>query len=396
MTGRDFDIAIAGGGLSGGLIAAALARYRPDVRVVLVEAGENLGGSRRWSWFARDLSPEGEELLRPFRKTEWDAGCEVHFPTYRRALRSGYCSLDSGELDAALRRQLPADAIRVRRSVVDLDAQGMTLASGERITARAVIDCRGFAPTPLLRGGWRVFMGRYLRTPTPHGLARPVIMDARVEQRGACRFVHVLPLAAHELLVEDICYADTPVPDRSAQSRRIDEYCADQGWDGEILGGEAGVLPVVTGGNFAAFQAAQRAEGVAVAGGRGGFIHPLTAGSLPLAVEVALAVAAEADLPGDQLSALLEARARRHWSRSRFYRRLGRMLFGTLRPEERWRMFARVYRHPAALVERFHAGRSTRADRMRILFGGSPAGLPAFGMLAGKGAPLTLTGGAPA
>lgn len=370
MTGRQFDIAIAGGGLSGGLIAAALARYRPELRVVLVEAGETLGGGHRASWFASDLSPQGVELLRPFRKTEWDHGYDVNFPAWRRTLATPCRSLSSDEFDAALHRQLPDDAIRIRRPIAALDGSGMTLADGERIAARTVIDCRGFTPSPHLKGGWRVFMGRHLRTVRPHGIARPTVMDAAVEQHGTCRFVHVLPLAAHELLVEESYYADTPTPDRSLLSRRIDAYCAARGWQGDILGGEAGVLPVVTGGDFAAHQAAQRVEDVAIAGARGGFAHPLTGASLPLAVETALLVAAEGDLPGVQLSALLETRARLHWRRTRFYRRLARVLFGSARPDQRWGVFARIYRLPEGLVERFHASRSTHADRARMLCGG--------------------------
>jgi lycopene beta-cyclase len=228
-----------------------------------------------------------------------------------------------------------------------------------------------------------------MRTVRPHGIARPLIMDATVAQHGAYRFVYVLPLAAHELLVEDTYYADAPLLDRSALSRRIDGYCAAQGWDGAILGSEAGVLPVVTGGDFTAWQAAQQVGDVAVAGVRGGFSHPLTSYSLPLAAEVALLVAAEADLPGAQLSALLAAHARRHWQATRFYRSLGRMLFGAARPEERWRIFARFYRLPEGLIERFYAARSTRGDRMRILCGRPPVPLArAVAALAGNGVPL--------
>jgi lycopene beta-cyclase len=389
MTGRDFDIAIAGGGLSGGLIAAALARHRPELRVVVVEAGETLGGNHRWSWFASDLSPDAADLLRPFRKTEWDTGYDVRFPGLERRLATPYRSLSSTEFDAALRRQLPPESLRLRSSVAALDSTGLTLASGERIAARAVIDCRPFAPSPHVRGGWQVFLGRHMRTVRPHGIARPLIMDATVAQHGAYRFVYVLPLAAHELLVEDTYYADAPLLDRSALSRRIDGYCAAQGWDGAILGSEAGVLPVVTGGDFTAWQAAQQVGDVAVAGVRGGFSHPLTSYSLPLAAEVALLVAAEADLPGAQLSALLAAHARRHWQATRFYRSLGRMLFGAARPEERWRIFARFYRLPEGLIERFYAARSTRGDRMRILCGRPPVPLArAVAALAGNGVPL--------
>lgn len=371
MTGRKTDFAIVGGGLAGGLIALALRRARPDLSVALVEAGETLGGNHRWSWFASDLTPEGAALLEGFRRCEWQGGYDVSFPGHSRHLATPYRSLASEDFDAALRRALPADTIR-RAEVARLSERGVTLASGDELAARAVIDCRGPVSAPELTGAWQVFMGRQLRTEVPHGIERPTIMDARVPQLGGYRFVYVLPLGAHELFVEDTYYQDTPVLDRRALSSRIDAYCAAQGWHGEPLTHETGVLPVVTGGNFAAFQAAHRIPGVAVAGTRGGFVHPLTSYTLPFAVETALAVAADADLPGAQLAAMLEARARNHWRATGFYRRLGSMLLGAARPEERYRVFERFYRLPEGLIERFYAARSTRLDRARVLCGKPP------------------------
>ncbi|RYE74642.1 MAG: lycopene cyclase, partial [Oxalobacteraceae bacterium] len=229
-----------------------------------------------------------------------------------------------------------------------------------------------------LSGGWQVFMGRHLRTKVPHGIERPVIMDAAVDQLaidgpgGAYRFVYVLPLASDELFIEDTYYADSPVLDRNILSSRIDAYCADQGWDGELLGSETGVLPVITGGNFAAFQAEHRIEGVARAGALAGFVHPLTSYTMPFAVETALAIARDADLPADQLAVMLDARARSHWRATGFYRLLGRMLFDAAIPEQRWRIFQRFYGLSDSLIERFYAGRSTTLDRARILCGKPP------------------------
>ena len=48
------------------------------------------------------------------------------------------------------------------------------------------------------------------------------------------------------------------------------------------------------------------------------------------------------------------------------------MLFGAARPAERWRVFARFYRLDQRLIERFYAGRSTLADRARVLCGRPP------------------------
>lgn len=372
MNGRTCDLAIVGGGLSGSLAALALARNRPDVTVRLIEAGEAIGGNHRWSWFGSDLSPEGEELLSPIRQNVWEVGNEVAFPEYRRQLSSPYFSMSSQDLAEALARTLPKEVTILRRSATTVDANGVTLEDGTRISARTVVDARGFAPTTHLQGGWQVFMGRHIRLATPHGLDRPTIMDARVEQLGGYRFVYVLPLSAYELFIEDTYYQDTPTLDRSALSARIDAYAHEHGWGGEILGFETGVLPVITSGDFARFQAQNRMEGVTILGARGGFTHPLTSYTMPFAVQCALAIAEDSDLPGDQLAAKMEAQARRHWSAMGFYRLLGSMLFGAAAPDQRVRVFQRFYRMPEHLIERFYAGRSTFSDKARLLIGRPP------------------------
>jgi lycopene beta-cyclase len=67
------------------------------------------------------------------------------------------------------------------------------------------------------------------------------------------------------------------------------------------------------------------------------------------------------------------------------------MLFGAARPDERWRVFARFYRLDEALIERFYAGRSTLADRARILCGRPPVPLSrALGALTGGQPPLQV------
>ena len=378
MTGRGCDMAIVGGGLAGGLIALALRRARPALVVHLIEAGPAIGGNHRWSWFASDLSAEGEALMRGFPTVRWDGGYDVAFPGHAPHLATPYRSLASADFAAALEGELAPGTILTGRAATSFDADGVTLEGGERIAARAVIDCRGFAPSRHLAGGWQVFMGRRLRTAAPHGVERPAIMDATVAQLGGYRFVYVLPLGPHEIFVEDSYYQDTPVLDRSALAARLDDYAQAHGWHGEVVGEETGVLPVVTGGDFATFQDSQRIDGVGIAGARGGFGHPLTSYTVPFAVEIALAIAVQADLPGEAMAAMLEARARRHWRGTRFFRRLGQMMFGAS-PTERWPVFERFYRLDRRLIERFYAGRHTLGDRIRILWGKPPIPLSAVG-----------------
>lgn len=388
MTTKAFDLAIVGGGLAGGLIALAVRRARPELSLALIEAGECLGGNHRWSWFEGDLAPEAEALLDCFSQTRW-TGNEVRFPGFARSFTAGYRSLSSHDFDLALRRALAPDAILTGNRVTALDAGGATLESGARIAARAVVDCRDFAPTPHLTGGWQVFVGHHIRTRSPHGLTAPIIMDAESPQHGAYRFVYALPLAEDEVFVEDTYYADDAVLDRATLAERIGGYARAHGWEGELIGEEAGVLPVITGGDGAAHRARFAIPGVALAGARGLFTHPLTSYTLPFAAENALAIARALTRDGPPLAALVERRFAAHWRRTRFYRDLGRMLFQAAEPEERWRVFARFYRLPEPLIARFYAGRSTAVDKLRLLTGKPPVPLRrGLAALLGKGAPL--------
>jgi lycopene beta-cyclase len=227
-------------------------------------------------------------------------------------------------------------------------------------------------PTPHLSGGWQVFHGCHLRGESQHGIKRPMIMDATVGQSGAFRFVYVLPLSEHEALIEDTYYQTRSSLDEEDVDRRLARYIGRLRWPHELVGVESGALPVIAGGDFDAWQAERRVEGVARAGAHAGFLHPLTGYTLPFAVQTALAVAQAADLSGPALAALLEKRARAHWRATRFYRTLGSLLFGAAQPNERWRVFQRFYRLPRGPIERFYAGRSTWLDKVRIVTGKPP------------------------
>ncbi|TCD04846.1 lycopene cyclase [Erythrobacteraceae bacterium CFH 75059] len=386
------DIAIAGGGLAGGLIALAVARSHPAAAIALVEGGERPGGNHRWSWFGSDLDAESAALLSCFPSARWNDSYTVRFPAYSRALPTPYNSLASRDFADTLERTLKPGSIMTGQTVAGLDAGGVTLASGTRIEARHVIDCRGLKETRTLRGGWQVFLGQEWRLDRPHGMAGPVIMDATVVQADGYRFLYLLPLGADTLFLEDTYYADTPVLDEPLLRQRIADYVRARGWSGKPMAEETGTLPVITGGDFAAFQEAHRTPGVARAGARGGFVHPLTSYTLPHAARVATLVARALSAPHADLAAMLDAEARRHWQATGFYRLLGRMLFGAAHPAQRYRVFQHFYRLPAPLIERFYAARSTWADRARILAGRPPVPVTrAFGALASHCPPLART-----
>jgi lycopene beta-cyclase len=365
------DLAIAGGGLAGGLIALALRARRPELRVVVIEAGACAGGNHFWSCFAGDVGPADRWLIEPLIAHSW-SGHDIRFPGQKRALQTPYASLTSARLDAALKTALPPGDLMLGTHVASLAPDAVTLGDGQVIRARAVIDARGPGDMRALDLGYQKFVGLHWRCAAPHGLARPIIMDACVDQAEGYRFVYVLPVSATELFIEDTYYSDGPELDVAGLQRRIAVYAARQGWDGaagERI--ETGVLPVCMGGSLRHLWAAE-SPGVAKAGLRGGFFHALTGYSLPDAVRVALAIAQMRDLAGAPLHDALRGMARAHWRGQAFYRLLALMLFRAAEPAERWRVLARFYRLDPALIDRFYAGRSSLLDRLRILSGKPP------------------------
>lgn len=365
------DVAIAGGGLAGSLIALALATRRPELDVRIVEGGESLGGNHIWSLFGSDIAGAHRWLVAPLIAHGWP-GYHVAFPGHTRRLDQGYYSIDSERLDRIVRERLPADRVLTGAKVLAASPTAIVLANGDRIEAGGVIDARGSADFTLLDCGWQKFVGRGFVLTEPHGLDRPVVMDATVEQADGYRFVYLLPFSDTEIFVEDTYYSDTPLLDVEIVSARIDRYVAGKGWRvARETRLETGVLPVAMGGDFDAYW---RSGGnkVAKAGMRAGLFHATTGYSLPDAVRLACAIAEADDLSGPALHDLTRAHAEAGWRRGRFYRMLSTMLFRAAEPEQRYRVLERFYRLSPALIARFYAGRSSVADMARVLSGKPP------------------------
>lgn len=392
MSAKRIDIAILGGGLAGGLIALALAKRRPELSVLLVEAEELLGGNHVWSFFSSDIDSANASLVDTLIERRW-TGYEVHFPAHSRVLTTAYNSATSERLDSAVRSAFPHQALLTGTAVSGCDGGGFSLTDGRSISAGAVIDARGAHSLPHMRGGWQKFAGRMLRLAQPHGLDRPIVMDARVEQVDGYRFVYCLPFSERDVFVEDTYYSDSPDLDLPTLHGRIDAYAADHGWSvAEVSRDENGVLPVIGSGDFEAFWSAGE-TGTARAGTRAALVHPLTSYSLPDAVRFAATVAQLPDVSGAALAKASYACAKEHWRRGYFYRMLSTMLFAAAAPTERYRMLERFYRLPEPLIERFYAGRSTLADKARILAGKPPVPIgAAIKSLAGKGLALAPLG----
>lgn len=364
------DLAIVGGGLAGGLIALALRHHRPELSVCIVEGDNRLGGNHVWSFFDTDIASEDWPIIEPLIGWRWQ-DYDIIFPAHSRTLEAVYNSIDSEHFDAVVRAALTPDQI-VKARAVSVSATRIVLDDQRVVEAKGVIDASGVGDFSHLSAGWQKFVGQLLVLDRPHGLSRPIIIDASVEQIDGYRFVYSLPFSETEVFVEDTYYSDSSKLDVAAVSARVTEYAKAKGWyPARVERVESGVLPVTTGGDFAAYWAST-GEDVAKAGMRSGLFHPTTGYSLPDAVRLASRIARAPDLSGAALQKLTRDYAHAHWQNRGYYRMLDKMLFHAADPDQRYRVLERFYRLAPNLIRRFYAGQSTWADKLRILSGKPP------------------------
>jgi lycopene beta-cyclase len=365
-----FDYVLVGGGLQNALLTLALRERQPGATIALLERGASLGGNHTWSFHAGDVPAASQAWIEPLVRHRWPS-YDVRFPTHDRTLGHAYATIPSACVDAAVRERLAGSPSLVLTgvAVVETAAHEVRLADGRTLEGTLVVDARG--PVDAAGGGrmgWQKFLGLEVQLETPSGLTRPLVMDATVPQVDGFRFMYVLPLSPDRLLVEDTTFSDSPALEGDSLRARVRAYCEERGFAvASVVREETGVLPLPWGGPLPEPKASPLRAGY-----QGGWFHPTTGYSLPVAVRLAEAIAAR---PAAQaFSAALSLLSREHRGQARFAWILNWLLFCAYPPAERWHVLERFYRLPEPTIERFYALRMTVADRARLLLGRPPRG----------------------
>jgi lycopene beta-cyclase len=364
------DALLVGGGLASSLIALRLKRSRPGMRIIMLERDTRIGGEHTWCHFATDVSPAISEWLGPLIVHDW-AGYDVRFPAHRRTLPTHYRAITSNRLHTVMSELLGEDAwLGVEAN--EVKGESVRLVDGRRLEAPLVIDARGPRRSTRLALGWQKFLGQEVRLAQPHGLTRPIVMDATVAQLDGYRFLYVLPTGGDTLLIEDTRYSDGPALDRAALEADITAYALTQGWQViAVTREEVGVLPIALAGDIEAYWADEK-PGAADAGMRAALFHPTTGYSSPDAARTAEMIAGLPRLTTTAVRAAIIEMSKTAWKARAFYRLLNRMLFRAAEPARRYKVLERFYRLPTPLIERFYAGEATLGDKLRILSGKPP------------------------
>ncbi|RZA08152.1 MAG: lycopene cyclase [Proteobacteria bacterium] len=359
---KNADLIFVGAGLANSLLAYRLKQKNPSLEILLLEAAAGPRADRTWSFYESDVSPEIWAWLSPLAEKIWP-GYDVKFPKLSRGLdKARYASLRGETL---LEKAGLLKLVSWNTEVSSVEPGGVTLASGEKLVALGVVDGRGQGAARPGAEGYQKFFGLQVRLKAPHGITRPVVMDATVPQDGGYRFFYLLPWDERRLLVEDTYYANDPSLDRLKLKAGVEAYIKKQGWEIEAIEGEeASALPIP-------YFPPSGHPGSAEIGVAAGLFHPVTGYSVPYAA----AVAERWDpLAPDAVMQLLRLRAdlsKRH----SFYYLLNRMLFLAADAGGRRQIFEKFYGLPEGLAQRFYAGRSSLVDQALILSGRPPVAI---------------------
>ncbi len=367
-----FDYVLVGGGLQSGLLVMALRAHQPDAKIALLERADRLAGNHTWCFHDGDVAPDARAWVDPLVTYHW-AGYRILFPGADHIIGEAYSGVSSARLNSVVSAAVVShegSSLFLNAEATDLDAHRVRLRTGEEVEGTVVVDARGRTPLePAAPAGYQKFVGMELEFDQPHELELPVVMDARVQQSDGYRFMYLLPMSDRTVLVEDTYFSDSPHLDTEHLKAEIEAYVEAHDWSvSDVVRTESGVLPMPWSGRVPA-----PGHGPLVAGYRGGWFHPGTGYSFPVAVRLADFVASR---PAESLFGPdFDRFARDHRRQAWFPRFLNRMLFRWYPPQARRAIFERVYRLPRETVRNFYALRLSWRDRVRFLLGPPPRGL---------------------
>lgn len=366
----DWDLVLVGGGLQNGLIALGALARRPDAKVLLIERGATLGGNHTWSFHCDSVPAEARAWFEPLVEHRWER-YRVRFPGLDRIVPQAYATCSSEHFARVLGERLaaaPNAALWLETEVDELGSDSVRLADGTVVSGRCVVDARG-PRGPTADSGYQKFVGLEVELATPVDASTAMLMDATVAQTDAFRFVYLLPLSPTRALIEDTCFANGADLDVPAVRERVLAWIAERGLRVRaIVRQEHGVLPMP-------WRAAGPIARVPplVAGYRGGWFHPATGYSMPVALRLACHVARTFD--GDVFGPAFDALATEQERQAAFGHLLNELLFVAAEPDKRWMIFRHFYELPDDLTLRFYSASLSGADRRRMFLRKPPPGV---------------------
>jgi lycopene beta-cyclase len=310
IVNKSWDIVIVGGGLGGLALAAELAAPEfTAISVLVLEKRTHYVRDRTWSYWA--TTPHRYSHLERHRWNQWTAslGDVVHSQSSKRI---NYASLDADAFYQEAVKAVSASShvtLRMSAGVVKMDTIGsaetvISLADGETVHARRVLDARPLnptAPSDLVQQ----FVGWEVRVDGNVFDSDKVQLMAFKPNPNGVHFFYVLPYSESSALVESTWISPSSwQPDFDTELRKyLAEVCGSRKYSTSYR--EAGVLCLQ--------EASPPNERAAALGRRGGTLRASTGYAF-------LDTLAHSSLLARSLSAALQAGTEAAWQPTPFPR----------------------------------------------------------------------------
>jgi lycopene beta-cyclase len=231
MTAHQYDCIIAGGGLSGLLLAWNLRRLCPQLKLCVLEARPAYSHDRYWSLW---LEHGKEFALSDIIKFRYDSWCVNHQSSHScKGTKYTYAVIASGAFYCFMQQSL-ADAILFGQTVTHISSTEVGTESEEIFHADIVIDAR--PPLNSQAIIYQQFSGSVVTLDTPlFDIETMTLMDFTIPQPdNAAAFLYILPFSNNQALVEPTLLIQNPY-----SQQQLEE------WSATILHSK-GIYPVAT------------------------------------------------------------------------------------------------------------------------------------------------------
>lgn len=379
------DVIIAGGGLSGGLLALRLALAHPNLRILLLERQNTLGGNHTWGF---QTAGENDPWLTPVMTKSWES-FDVRFPKTDKTIPLRHSVIRSADFHSGLIGIL-GDSVRLGCSVKAVSDNEVETSTGQFLRAPLVVDATGIHREQIQKNrffdapcGWMKYIGFDLKLNKPHGLKLPVLMDARVPQMDGFRYFSITPINDLNLFVQECYLSSNPDLNFERISRSILAYGERNGWSvhsfsNPVVRKEQAAIPLPL-QTFPADQIHQGSKRVSIEGedfvdrsplqisAAQGWYHSALGQAVSDATRVAEFIATRPHLRTGPVRAELR-HFRKDWvDQQRFYRTFNRLVFQAVEPSLRHIAFDRLMGLKEDIIGRFQSGTSTKTDAVKIL-----------------------------
>ncbi len=208
---KRYDFVFAGGGLAGLSLADHLA-HSPlrDASVLIVDRDDKTRNDRTWCFWTREPTLFDEIVAREWQRFRFvgdQIDREIALADYRYKLIRGIDLYRKAHADLSSLARVEFLRGHVEH-IADSAESADVIVGGRKYTGRWVFDSRfhprAFDPDPSRYYGlWQYFKGWEIETAEPAFTPDvPTLLDFRTPQKGAMRFLYVLPLSQQRALVE--------------------------------------------------------------------------------------------------------------------------------------------------------------------------------------------------